>query len=190
VAAFSGSGIRLGSLSLALPPGYRATIPLSRLASRAVMSISVRATLPVVAEMAQYVGGPPVATAHPGFDAQGSRGGTTLTAGGFETGTAPMLIRVFNPTGGRIWVHVLAWEGTSTAYSSPSYSVGGNASLELGLTPTQLAGAGGSLKPGQPIGVAVDCSGLCVAAGLEGARGATTPLPATAPPEAWSMALN
>jgi hypothetical protein len=191
VIAYSRSGMRLGTTSSQVRAGSRATISLSNQFAHSVFSLSIRASIPVVAELAQYVGGGPAIGDHPGFDELGSRGNTELSASGFEAGTAPILIRVFNPTGSHIVVRVTGLQSKPTPVFTQTDVVAGYTSLELAFptVPASKPAASGQVQT-QPLAVTVACSGLCVATGLEGARGAIIPLPANSSAEVWGGALG
>ncbi len=190
VTTYSDSGLRLGSASLQVPAGGRATLALSSITQGKVCSLSVRSTVPVVAELGQFVGGPASAGQHPGFEVQGSSGNTQLAAIGLQSTDTPTLVRVFNPTGSRMFVRVSAYQSAGAPMASAGYWVGGRASLEMALAePAIHSGA----KPSgtlQALAVVVTCSGVCVPAVLEGVRGAATALPSHAVPEALNSSLS
>jgi hypothetical protein len=186
VTTYSDSGIQLGEGSLAVAAGGRATLPLSTITAGNVFSVSVRSTTPIVAELTQYVGGPASSGQHPGFDLQGSSGSTQQTAIGLQFPSMPILVRAFNPTGSRMFVRVSASQSSGPVTAPSGYWVGGRASLDMTLAEPG-AGAKASTTP-QPIAVTVTCSGVCISAVLEGARGAASALPAHAVPVALSSA--
>jgi hypothetical protein len=190
VTAYSGSGLRLGTSSISVEAGSRSTLALSSVAPGKVFALSVRSSVPLVAEVTQYVGGPATKGEHPGFEAQGSAGSTQLTAMALQNLGTPILVRVFNPTGSRMFVRIAVFQGTGAVAAPSGYWVGGQASLEMTL-PVVTASAGAKqVSAPKPMAVAVTCSGVCVAAVLEGVRGATEPLPAHTVAEALSSSLD
>jgi hypothetical protein len=189
VSAYSDTGSRMGFVNVTVPAGARATLQVSRLVGAGVYALSVRSSVPVVGELAQYVGGSPGTGSHPGLDMQGSRGGTLLIGSAFDATGAGTLLRVFNPTVGRIVVHVTGLSTAGTFYAQ-SYQIAEHATLELQLKVPPLTSSTTARQSARPIAVAVSCSGPCVAAAMAGARGWTVPLPPASPPEAWGSQLN
>jgi hypothetical protein len=191
VSVYSAIGMRVGSVQLKVQARSIATQSISRLVVSGVYALTVQSSLPIVTELAQYVGGPPATGVHPGFVALGMQGGTALSASGYEATTARILVRVFNPTAGRMVVRVTGLLGSAGPALTPDSTVAPNASLELALpiAAAALKGAGQSGAP-QPVAVSVSCSGPCVAAAIEGVRGARVPRPANAVPEAWGAPLQ
>jgi hypothetical protein len=179
----------MGFVNVTVPAGARATLQVSRLVGAGVYALSVRSSVPVVGELAQYVGGSPGTGSHPGLDMQGSRGGTLLIGSAFDATGAGTLLRVFNPTVGRIVVHVTGLSTAGTFYAQ-SYQIAEHATLELQLKAPPLTSSTTARQSARPIAVAVSCSGPCVAAAMAGARGWTVPLPPASPPEAWGSQLN
>ena len=188
VTTYSDSGIQLGEGSLAVAAGGRATLTLSTITAGNVFSVSVRSTTPIVAELTQYVGGPATSGQHPGFDLQGSSGSTQQTAIGLQSLGTPILVRAFNPTGSRMFVRVVAFESSGPVTAPSGYWVGGRASLDMTLPGLVASGSAKTSAAPQPLAVTVTCSGVCVSAVLEGARGAASALPVHGVPVALSSA--
>ncbi len=178
VTVYAGSGLRISSGSISIPPGSRATLSLSAIAPGKIFAFSTRSTVPVVAELTQYVGGPATKGEHPGFEAHGSGGSTELTAIGLPSLGVPILVRVFNPTGGRMFVRLSVFQGAGAVVAPAGYWVGGRASLEAAVPSTTARGGDSPGGTSQPLAVEVTCGGVCVPAVLEGVRGATVPFPA------------
>jgi hypothetical protein len=149
-----------------------------------VYSLTVQSSIPIVSELEQIVGGSPTVGGHPGFVTAGAAGNTALTSTGLEAGQSSILIRVFNPTKGRMRsIRVAGLVGTSGPITTPDSTLAPNASLELAFPL-------GSAMAGKPVAVTVTCSSPCVASSIEGARGARVPLAAGAANEVWGAPMN
>jgi hypothetical protein len=189
VDVYSSGGIRVGTTKLRVATSKRATVLLSRFVDGGIYAISLRSTQPVVAEMAQFFGGPPSSGFHPGLESSGTSGGTILSGGGYESRSGNILVRVFNPTAGRMVVRVLGLSSYGPFYAQ-NYQIAANASLEFVLPPPPSSQDRSALTKNVPIALSVTCSGPCIAAGIEGAR-ASAPAAASAQPvEVWGGTLN
>jgi hypothetical protein len=191
VDVYSSSGIRVGTTKLRVATSKRATVLLSRVVVGGIYAVSLRSTQPVVAELAQFFGGPPSSGFHPGLENSGTSGGTVLSGGGYQSQSGNVLVRVFNPTAGRMVVRVLGLSSNGPFYAQ-SYQIAANASLEVVLPappPSQDRGSPTKRAP-VPIALSVTCSGPCVASGIEGARTSAPPSASVQPAEAWGGTLN
>jgi hypothetical protein len=162
--------------------------PANRIAvNQGVYALSVQSTLPVVSELAQYVGSSPGNEtgqgADPGFDEPGTQGSTALNGGGYVTVGSP-LIQVFNPTTGQMAIRMTALS-TQGVYFLQNYEVAAGASLTLALP----APPARPVTPRTPVGVSVSCSGPCVGVALMGIHG-TAIGTAPVPTEVWDNPLQ
>jgi hypothetical protein len=168
ISAYTAFGAKVATARVTVAGNTRLVVPLARThggigVGTGVYALAVQSTLPVAAELAQYVGGGPGNSsgvgAHAGFEQLGVAGATALSGAGFAS-RAGLLVHLFNPTSGLMVMRVQGM-GSAGSYFAQSYQVGAGASLTL----TVPAPPGGGTDAA---GVAVTCSGPCAGTILMG----------------------
>jgi hypothetical protein len=192
VRVFTTSGAQIASTRLNVGADSRGNLALNSLVDRGIYAVLLQATEPIVAEIAQYVGGSPSSTpAPPGLDLQGTPGSTSLHDSGLVSGAAATwqpLVHVYNPSAGHTVVRLSAMSAAG-AYFTRTYQIASQATLEVRIP---VPPASSSPSPGSQasIGLSLSCSSPCVGAALEGVRGVVGSGESGLPREAWGESLH
>jgi len=190
ISAYTAYGARVALIRVTVGGDTRMALPLARVrggigVGEGVYALSIQASAPVVAELAQYVGGGPGnaagAGAHLGFDELGATGATQITGAGL-TARGGLGVRMYNPTSGPMVMRIQGL-GSAGPYFGQSYQVAAGASLSVAL-PHPSGGAATAAA-----GVSVTCSGPCVGITLMGGGDTVGGKPPAASPR-WGAILQ
>jgi hypothetical protein len=168
ITAYTAFGAKVATARVTVAGNTRVVVPLAKVkgglgVGSGVYALSVQSSMPVAAELAQYVGGGQGNTAgagaHPGFEQLGTSGATTLSGAAVDA-KGGVAIRLFNPTSGLMVMRVQGI-GSAGSYFVQSYQVGADASLAITVP---APGGTGTVATG----ISISCSGPCVGTTLMG----------------------
>jgi len=170
ISTYTAYGARVALTRVTVGGARRVVLPLARVrggigVGNGIYALSIQSSTPVVAELAQYVGGGPGDAAgtgaHPGFEELGVAGATQITGAGL-TERGGLAVRVFNPTSGPMVIRVQGL-GSKGPYFGQSYQMTAGASLSVAV-PNPAGAAARAVAA-----VSVTCSGPCAGITLMGA---------------------